>query len=220
MRKRAPVSKVVTGLEERGSVQGVRLREVIEVRVKEVAKAGVGEVVSRVVPLLEVLEGVGRRAAVPGVRGASEPSVGSRGGMEAAGDPFVGVCSNRTTRCSEILARRKGFHVLCNVGPLQNGHEHLLWELRQIQSKLNLNTTEAVTSEIEQIKEVESNMNIVPEHSEIRRQFPVNVVMNFSEDSSEEEVEVGPGKRFVRNGFGRMSTVSSRSVGGENFKVR
>ena len=43
--------------------------------------------------------------------------------------------------------------------------------------------------------------------------------MHLSEESSGgEEEDRG---RFVRNGFGRISTVSSRSVGGaENFKVR
>ena len=47
--------------------------------------------------------------------------------------------------------------------------------------------------------------------------------MHLSEESSGEEEDRGNVEdrgRFVRNGFGRISTVSSKSVGGaENFKV-
>ena len=47
--------------------------------------------------------------------------------------------------------------------------------------------------------------------------------MQLSEESSGEEEDRGNVEdrgRFVRNGFGRISTVSSKSVGGaENFKV-
>lgn len=189
----------------------------IEVRVKGVGEVGEeGVIVMRAVPLSE---GTGRWEAVFGMRGVLERSVEGKGRMEAAGGRSAGVCCNTMDRYGDMVYSR----IRCcgvNVVLLQNGHELLLWELRQIQGKLNLNTTEAVTSEIKEIKVVESNMNIVPEHSEIRRQYPVNDIMNFSEDSSGEEAEVGRGKRFVRNGFGRMSTVSSKSVGSENFKVR
>ena len=68
-------------------------------------------------------------------------------------------------------------------------------------------------------------MDILPQRSEVKRHYPVSIAsdnfetMHLSEESSgEEEEDRG---RFVRNGFGRISTVSSRSVGGaENFKVR
>ena len=58
----------------------------------------------------------------------------------------------------------------------------------------------------------------------MKRHYPVSVAsdhfetMQLSEESSGEEEDGG---RFVRNGFGRISTISSRSAGGaENFKVR
>ena len=70
-----------------------------------------------------------------------------------------------------------------------------------------------------------ATMDILPQRSEVKRHYPVSIAsdnfetMHLSEESSgEEEQDRG---RFVRNGFGRISTVSSRSVGGaENFKVR
>ena len=69
-------------------------------------------------------------------------------------------------------------------------------------------------------------MDILPQRSEVKRHYPVSIAsdnfetMHLSEESSGEEEEEDRG-RFVRNGFGRISTVSSRSVGGaENFKVR
>ena len=70
----------------------------------------------------------------------------------------------------------------------------------------------------------EAAMDVLPQRSEVRRHYPVSVVsnnfetMHLSEESSDDEVDRD---RFVRNGFGRISTLSSRSTGGaENFKVR
>ena len=70
----------------------------------------------------------------------------------------------------------------------------------------------------------EAAMDVLPQRSEVRRHYPVSVVsdnfetMHLSEESSDDEVDRD---RFVRNGFGRISTMSSRSTGGaENFKVR
>ena len=75
------------------------------------------------------------------------------------------------------------------------------------------------------ISKKKTAMDILPQRSEVKRHYPVSIAsdnfetMHLSEESSgEEEEDRG---RFVRNGFGRISTVSSRSVGGaENFKVR
>ena len=85
---------------------------------------------------------------------------------------------------------------------------------------------ESEPSEIseESLGVTEAAMDVLPQRSEVRRHYPVSVVsnnfetMHLSEESSEDEVDHD---RFVRNGFGRISTVSSRSTGGaENFKVR
>ena len=69
----------------------------------------------------------------------------------------------------------------------------------------------------------EAAMDVLPQRSEVRRHYPVSVVsdnfetMHLSEESSDDEMDHD---RFVRNGFGRISTMSSRSTGGaENFKV-
>ena len=93
----------------------------------------------------------------------------------------------------------------------------------------NLENCPAYKSEPSDISEespvvTEAAMDVLPQRSEVRRHYPVSVVsdnfetMHLSEESSEDEVDHD---RFVRNGFGRISTVSSRSTGGaENFKVR
>lgn len=69
----------------------------------------------------------------------------------------------------------------------------------------------------------EAAMDVLPQRSEVRRHYPVSVVsnnfetMHLSEESTDDEMDHD---RFVRNGFGRISTLSSRSTGGaENFKV-
>ena len=74
------------------------------------------------------------------------------------------------------------------------------------------------------ISEKTGEMDVLPQRSEVKRHYPVSIAsdhfetMHLSEELSGEEEDHGC---FVRNGFGRISTISSRSVGGaENFKVR
>ena len=87
----------------------------------------------------------------------------------------------------------------------------------QSDNKPNIQTENSKTKEA-------YKMNVVPARSQVQRQYPISQkvtslnTMQLSEDSSEEEEEEGA--RFVRNGFGRMSTISTKSVGGpENFKA-
>ena len=81
----------------------------------------------------------------------------------------------------------------------------LIDELKQIQEVLELKRKADETKE----------MDILPKSYQIIRQYPIlssKDVLNISEDVSDEEDHPRNGSEFVRNGFGRMSRASMRSV--------
>ena len=124
------------------------------------------------------------------------------------------------------------------------GKERLefLDELKQVQLMLELkeHSNKKISKEVNviikefdehiiesDINSEKSDMDLFPERSQIQRQYPISShvttsVMcqdenDFSDDSSE---YLDDKTEFVRNGFGRMSTMSAKSVGpgSENFK--
>ena len=125
------------------------------------------------------------------------------------------------------------------------GKERLefLDELKQVQLLLDLkkHSDKKIADEVNVIiKEFDKNliesdnqknqvseMDLFPERSQIQRQYPISSHVTtssicqdeneFSDDSSE---YLDDQTEFVRNGFGRMSTMSTKSVGpgSENFK--
>ena len=72
-----------------------------------------------------------------------------------------------------------------------------------------------------------SEMDLFPERSHIQRQYPISshvttssICQDENELSDDSSEYLDDQTEFVRNGFGRMSTMSTKSVGpgSENFK--
>ena len=104
-----------------------------------------------------------------------------------------------------------------NLCPQKKGESHLeyLDELKQVQSMLK-----TCTEQSESIQCADSKMNIYPHRTLLARQYPISSSgevfedeNDYSDDSSDYLEE---DTKFVRNGFGRMSTISM-GPGNENF---
>ena len=96
----------------------------------------------------------------------------------------------------------------------------LIDELKQVQTKLDLKSK----ADFEESDQCEERMDLLPKSYKILRQYPIlssrDLVTDANEDISDDCEDYLENKsEFVRNGFGRTSTVSGKSTGpgAENY---
>ena len=101
----------------------------------------------------------------------------------------------------------------CNpVKVVEDQKTELIDELKQVQTLLDLKT---------RADSVASDMELFPKSYQILRQYPIlsskDKLNEYNNDDEEEYLENK--NAFVRNGFGRLSTVSGKSTGpgAENY---